>query len=402
MADALNRQPVPACDVLVIGAGIVGVATAYYLARQGAQVLVVERDNIGSGATGRNAGFVTSGTAVDYRTAVARYGVDTTHAVWQFTRENRRLLRDMLAEEGIDCDYREPGTLVLAGTMAELEALHQTHVTLSAAGIASEMLDRPALQARISVPLTSNVVGARFTPGDGALHSGRFLYGLAEAAWRHGARFRVGARAEPPMRCETGWDVALESSGETTHVTARTVVCATNVWLPDLVPEVAPAITAVRGQMLCTRPLPPIFPCGISSADGMQYWQQLPDGRVVLGGCRSAAQDQDVGYREPQLRSEIQDALTGYLQSVFAGLPSFEVEHRWAGIMAFSRDALPLIAPVPGRHGVFVAGGFTGHGMPFGLHAGYALAQACLSGVAPATLFPFRLGRPGLGMALVN
>ncbi|CAA9244058.1 MAG: hypothetical protein AVDCRST_MAG93-1452, partial [uncultured Chloroflexia bacterium] len=66
----------------------------------------------------------------------------------------------------------------------------------------------------------------------------------------------------------------------------------------------------------------------------------------------------------------------------------------WAGIMGFSRDALPFIGPVPPNDGLFVASGFTGHGMPFGLRAGKALAEALTTGRVPAALAPFRLDRP--------
>ncbi len=152
-------------------------------------------------------------------------------------------------------------------------------------------------------------------------------------------------------------------------------------------------ITPVRGQVICTTPMPPLFPCGMSAEGGSQYWQQLPDGRIVLGGGRWAVEDREVGYGEPYLRTDVQAALDGYLNTLFDDM-ALTIERRWAGIMGFSQDALPYIGPVPDQAGLFVAGGFTGHGMPFGLRAGQTLAETLLSGTVSPALAPFRLDRP--------
>ncbi len=384
------------CDVLVVGGGLLGVATAYFLARSGVDVVVVEREMIGAGATARNAGFVVSGTAEAYPLAVARHGRAIASKVWQFTLDNRALLREVLQEEDISCDYREPGHLSLASSEAEWEIHQQTSAMLKEDGITTELLDRSQLQSCLQLELAPSVLAARFSPEEGQLHSAKFVYALARAAKARGARFVLGYEALSLTRHGDRWDVTVEGGGGRHAISAACVVCALNAWLPRLLPAIKQYILPVRGQVLATAPLPRYFPCALSADGGYQYWQQLPDGRIVLGGCRPVVPDREVGYDVPDIRPEVQHALSNYLRTLFPGLPELPVEHRWAGIMAFSPDSLPLIGPVPGADGLFVAGGFTGHGMPFGLRAGQQLALSYTQGCTAGTLAPFRLDRPTL------
>lgn len=166
--------------IAIVGAGLLGFSTAYFLSRSGVDVLVLDRDGIAAGATGRNAGFVVSGAADSYPVAMKRYGETTTRAVHNFTLENRTLLRGVLSDEGIDCEYRERGYLGLATTMQDWEHCQATHQILQANDIPSQLLDREALQARIGVPLRSHIIGARYAPNEGQIHPRGYSMGWHE------------------------------------------------------------------------------------------------------------------------------------------------------------------------------------------------------------------------------
>jgi glycine/D-amino acid oxidase-like deaminating enzyme len=378
-------------DVLVIGGGLLGVATAYWLARAGIATVLIEQGDLASGATGRNGGFMVAGTAERYPAAVARLGHPTARAIWQLTLDNRALLRRVLEEEAIGCDYREPGHLHLALGDAQLAELASDVAALRAEGFAADLLDRRQVQELIATPLGPAISGGLFAPEDGLLHSARFVYGLAAAAVRHGAQLITGT-ALIGLAPDRDGVVARTTRGQ---LQAGAAVVAANAWIGQIIPALAGRVTPVRGQALAFAPLPPIFAHGMGAAltPTGEYWQQTPDGTIVLGGCRAVAPGQDVGIRDSWPTPEVQAALEQALPSLFPRLAELRVARRWAGLMAFTADYVPIADRAPDLPNTWVVGGFCGHGMPFGMRLGQLLAQAAASGAPPARLAPFRIER---------
>jgi glycine/D-amino acid oxidase-like deaminating enzyme len=198
-------------------------------------------------------------------------------------------------------------------------------------------------------------------------------------------------------------------SGATRIATSRgpisvgAVVVAVNAWSDDLVPALAGVVTPVRGQVLAYEPLPRVFTTGMGVAltPTGEYWQQAPDGTIVLGGCRAAAPDQEVGLREFATTAPVQEALEGAFPRLFPALARLRVARRWSGLMAFTPDYLPVADRIPDLPNAWVAGGFCGHGMPFSLRLGQLLAEAATIGERPDPLLPLRLDRPTLAPAAV-
>jgi glycine/D-amino acid oxidase-like deaminating enzyme len=383
---------------VVLGAGLLGLASAYWLARAGYRPLILERGIPAAGATGRNGGLLVAGTAEAYPAAIARHGHETARAVWQLTLGNRALVRQVLADEAIGCDYREPGHLALALGAAQHDAMARTVAALAADGFRAELLGRAQAQELVGTPLGDEVVGALFTPEDGVLHSARLLDGLAGAALRHGAQLHTGTGV---------LSIHAEAGGlrlETTRgpVVAARVLLAANAWLGELVPGWADLVRPVRGQALAYAPSAEVFRAGMGAAltPTGEYWQQTPDGAIILGGCRAAAPGHDEGVRVQAPSAVVQSAIEGVLPRMFPQLASLQVAQRWAGLMAFTRDYLPIADEVPGLPGAWAVGGFCGHGMPFGLRLGQLLAAA-LTGAHPAELLPLRSGRPTLARSPV-
>jgi gamma-glutamylputrescine oxidase len=386
--------PLPATsDVVVVGGGLLGSCTAYWLARQGAKVTIVERTAPAAGATGRNGGFLTSGTAESYPDAVARLGREAARAVWDLTIENRALVRQVLAEERIDCDYREPGHLSLALGEEQLADARRVAAAMNAEGYRVEALDRAQAQELFGTPLGPEVSGGLLGPESGLLHSARFVHGVVAAAIRHGARLSI---AEVRGIARDGEGVSLETSGG--RLRAGAVVVATNAWTGRVFPALSEVVRPVRGQVLAYAPAAPVFRLGIGAevTPTGEYWQQTLDGSIVLGGCRAAAPGRDEGVWEQETTPEVQQALEGVFPRLFPDLTGLRVARRWAGLMAFTPDYLPVADQAPELPGAWVVGGFCGHGMPFGMRLGQLLAQAALERETPAALAPLRLGRPTL------
>lgn len=381
-------------DVVVVGGGLLGTAIAYWLARAGASTTLVERSGIAAGATGRNGGFMIAGTAEPYQAAIARVGHVTAREVWQLTLDSRRLLRAALAEEHIDCAYREPGHLSLALGEGQLEQLEQEVEALRGDGLAAELLDRGQVQQIIRTPLGPEIVGGLSAPEDGLLHPARLVLGLADAAARHGARICLGTAVTAVHGDGCGVKIATGRG----VVRAGAAVLAVNGWSAALLPALADVIRPVRGQALSFAPIAPIFPLGVGAAmtPTGEYWHQAPDGTIVLGGARAVAPGLDVGVLSTEPTVEVQEALDGIFPRLFPKLAPLRVTRRWAGTMAFTADYLPIADRAPGLPGVWLVGGFCGHGMPFGMRLGQLLAEAAATGEAPPALRPLRLDRPTL------
>lgn len=380
-------------DVAVIGGGMLGVWTAYWLARQGVDVTLIEREVISWGATGRNGGFLTGGGALSYRSAIDSFGRDAARAIWTVSADGRALAQDVIGREEIDCDFRMPGIMSLALFEADLDRKRSNVALLHEDGFTAELLDREDVQDVVRTPLGEEIAGGVLAPDGGLLHSGRYLAGLAAAAKRHGARI-CQADVTGITSTESGATVSTASG----DVEAQRVVIAVNAWTDTLVPGLAGRIVPVRGQILAYEPVEPVFETGVGTdiTPTGEYWQQATDGSIVIGGCRADAPNGDVDVREMRPTPDVTAKIEGVIPRLFPDLAGLRVARRWAGLMAFTSDYVPVADAAPEMPNVWVGGGFCGHGMPFGPRIGQLLADAAMSGQTPEALHPFRANRESL------
>ncbi len=387
-------DPLPSgSDVVVVGGGLLGCWTAYWLARRGADVTLIERTAISWGATGRNGGFLVTGTADGYGGMVEQVGRDDARELWRLADDGRNLAAEIIADEGIDCDFRTPGTLSLALTNESLADTRRHVALMQADGIAAEALDRQGVQELIKTPLGPDITGGAFTPGGGQLHSARYLAGVAAAAKRHGATL---CQAAVTALVPDGDGIRVETS--TGPIKANRVIVAINAWSDELVPGVSGIVVPVRGQILSYAPVPSVFTTGVGASvtPTGEYWQQTPDGAIVIGGCRADAPGADVGVRDMVPTEDVIAKIQAVLPRLFPQLAGLQVAERWAGLMAFTSDYLPVADAAPNLPGVWVTGGFSGHGMPYGPRVGQLLAEAAQTNRTPDALAPLRINRPSL------
>lgn len=336
-------------DVAIVGGGIAGVATAYFLAKSGASVILLEARGIAEAASGRNAGFLLAGVAENFVAASQRYGRARALRIWRLTERTRALVRSLVAEHAIDCELRFNGSDQVPGGEAEWDEVRESARLLAAEGV------------RVSVDEAARV--ATYLD-DGELHPVRWVRGLARAAAGLGVRVHedtpVTSAADGVLRTATG------------VVRAGTLLLCTNAYTAHLAPS---RVRPVRGQMLATAPTEPVFARPAYADHGYRYWRQRADGRVLVGGWRDSAVEEEVGEDETPT-PRIQAHLDAFLREHGITAP---VTHRWAGTMGFSHDALPYVGQTGPR--LFVCGGFTGHGMSFG-PAAAEMAAALVRGQA--------------------
>jgi gamma-glutamylputrescine oxidase len=342
---AVEARELDRVDVAVIGAGITGCACAAALAREGKRVRVYDARGIGEGASGRNGGFALRGAAARYDVARETYGAEESRELWRRTEKAVDRLETVAGDA-----FRRTGSLRLAADVEERVEIRSEYEALRDDGFAVEWRD--------DLPhLRPDFRGAIFHPPDGAVQPAGLVQRLAAAAAEAGVAFAPHHRIE-----------SLDS------VDAEQIVIATDGSGRGLLPELDDALWPARGQVIATAPLPErLFECPHYARQGFDYWQQLPDRRIVLGGFRDFSilteMTDDETTTEP-----IQTALDAFLEELLGELP--EVTHRWAGIFGLTQDLLPLVGPVPGHDCVWVAAGYSGHGNVFGLLCGELLANA--------------------------
>jgi gamma-glutamylputrescine oxidase len=334
-----------AVDIAVIGAGITGCACAFALAQSGLRVRVHDARGIAQGASGRNGGFALRGGAARYDVARDTYGPEAARELWQRTESALDRL-ESLADEA----FRRTGSLRLAADVEERVEIRAEYEALHEDGFAADWHDEiPNLRPEFR--------GAIFHPRDGAVQPARFVHRLAALAAEQGVAFAEHAHV---------------SSLDELH--AEQIVIATDGSGRGLLPELDDALWPARGQVIATAPLAEqLFACPHYARQGFDYWQQLPDKRIVLGGFRDFSILTEMTDDETTTKP-IQAALDAFLQELLGYMP--EVTHRWAGIFGLTQDLLPLVGRVPGHDGVWIAAGYSGHGNVLGLMCGELVAAA--------------------------
>ena len=309
------------------------------------RVRVHDARGIAEGASGRNGGFALRGGAARYDVARETYGEDSARELWQRTESALDRLESLAGDA-----FRRTGSLRLAADPEELVEIRAEYEALRDDGFVAEWRDE--------VPhLRPHFYGAIFHPGDGSLQPARFVRHLATLAAKEGVEFRERQRV-PSLD-------ALD---------AEQTVIATDGSGRGLLPELDDALWPARGQVIATAPLAErLFDCPHYARNGFDYWQQLRDGRIVLGGFRDFSILTEMTDDETTT-APIQEALDAFLVELLGELP--EVTHRWAGIFGLTQDLLPLVGRVPAHDGVWIAAGYSGHGNVLGLLCGELIAGA--------------------------
>ena len=341
-------------DVAIVGAGVTGCSAALRLAESGLRVRVHDARGIAEGASGRNGGFALGGGAARYDVARETYGGPQAAAYWHWT--NGAL--DRMAELAGDA-LRRIGSYRLAGDEEEREGIRLEYEALREDGFDAEWLE--------DVPggAAGRFHGAISHVHDGAIQPARFVRRLAALAAAAGADFREHS--------------TVEDIGE---LEADRVLVATDGYGHGLVRELADLIWPTRGQVIASEPLDEVlYDRPHYARQGFDYWQQLPDGRILLGGFRDVSILDELTDVE-ETTPAIQASLESFLHEL-AGR-QVRVTHRWAGIFGLTQDMLPLVGAVPGRDGhVWVAGGYSGHGNVLGFACGELVADAILGRESP-------------------
>jgi len=372
-------------DIVVIGGGVVGACLACYLADAGADVLVVERDDVNLQASGANAGSLhVQLLSFDFG-AKAEAGGGPAAATLPLGPWAIRLWQELAAASGDDFEIRITGGLMVADTakgMAFLEAkarLERRH------GIDARLVDRAELQ-RLAPGLSPHLLGAEWCPEEGKINPLTATYRVFERARAQGARYARGCDVLALERVAGGW-LARTSRGP---IQARVVVNAAGPWARQIgaMAGVGTPVYSAPLQMIVTEKAPKLVEPLVAHADRHLSLKQLASGGLVIGGAWTAAYDQ-----ARNMNVTLRESIEGNLWVAAAVLPQLAGLHAlrtWAG-MNVNIDGAPIVGEAPGAPGYFTC--VTSNGYTLAPAVARLTADLVLTGRTDQDIRPYTLDR---------
>lgn len=340
-------------DLCVIGLGGSGLSAVIEARALGRTVVGIDATCVAGGAAGSNGGILRAGLSKFHHEAVAAFGRERATTLYRLTSGEI----DRIARETPDV-VRGVGNLRVAADATEWADCAAQLAALRADGIGVEERETPLGRGL-------------FVPHDAAVQPLARGRALARHAADAGATLfewtRAGSFSGNEVRTPDG------------RVLCGAVVVAVDGGLEDVVPSLRGDVRTTRLQMLATEPDPAVqIPCPVSFNYGFDYWQQLPDGRIALGGGRDRAMD-----REWDAPAEPTDEIQRHLETVLRERigSRANVTHRWAARVAYTPTGLPVFGEV--EPGVWAIGAYSGTGNLMGALCGRAAAQCALGAPSP-------------------
>lgn len=371
-----ERTPVPPlrgrreAAVCVVGGGFAGLNTALGLAERGVRdVVLLEAEQVGFGASGRNGGFVFGGFSRGEDALLRELGGDRARALYAGTTDAVERIRTRIDEHAIDCERVEAG-VVWANWFRDPRVLRERQELLARGfGVDWQWLPQAELRGRIR---TTRYHDGLYEPRAFHFHPLKYARGLADAAAAKGVSIHERSPAMALERVGAGWRVRTPEG----DVEARSVVLACGGYLARLRRRVDAGVLPIATYVMVTEPLGArmreVLTTGAAVYDtrfAFDYYRPLPDTRLLWGG-RISVLDRSPKAVERLLRRD--------LLRVFPQLDGVRIEHAWSGLMSYARHQMPQVGEI--ERGLWLAQAFGGHGVAPTTFAGELLAAAIAQG----------------------
>jgi gamma-glutamylputrescine oxidase len=355
------------CDVAVVGGGLAGLSAALELADRGYGVVLLEAQQVGWGASGRNGGQAIAGLACEQSVIERQLGQTASRAVWDMTLESIRLIGTRRERFGIDCDW-QPGYLgfaVNARKARELQAWHE-HMARNY-GYHTTWIEPARVRDWIASP---RFVAGIHDPQAGHLHPLKYSLGLARAAAGRGVKIFENSAV---TSIEPGGIVRLRTASGS--VRASHALLAGNVYLSGLAPTLEKRVMPVGTYIVASAPIDraladALIPSRSAVCDTnfvLDYFRLTPDQRMLYGGRVSYSTATPLDLAASMQRR---------MARTFAQLKAVPVEFAWGGFVDISMNRAPDFGRLPDAKNVYYLQGFSGHGLALTGIAGKLVAEA--------------------------
>lgn len=379
---AIELQGRAEASVCIVGGGYAGLGTALSLLERGQRdIIVLDRERVGFGASGRNGGFVFAGYSRGEARLLADLGPMDARAVYGWTLEAVRRIRMRIDRYAIGCDVVDGG-VVWANWFADPKPLHARRALLAECYDTHwDWLGRDELRGRIA---SDRYHEGLFEPQAFHFHPLRYARGVARVLADDGVRIHDASPATALHRRGAGWRVTTREG----EVECATVVLACGGYLAGLRRRIDDAVLPIATYVMVTEPLGDRLKDVLRTTAAVydtrfafDYYRPLPDTRLLWGG-RISVRD-----RSPP---DVENALRGDMVRVFPQLRDVAIDYAWSGLMSYAPHEMPHVLEV--EPGLWVAQAFGGHGVAPTTAAGDLIASAIVEGDRRWTL----LSRYGL------
>ncbi|MUT27191.1 MULTISPECIES: FAD-binding oxidoreductase [Mesorhizobium] len=357
-------------QVCIIGAGLAGLCTALGLVERGVRdVVVLEGERVGFGASGRNGGFVFGGYSLDNADLLRTLGRDEARRLYRLTIDAVDLIRARIARYAIDCDIVDRGVMLANwfDDQARLDGLRS--LMKREFDVIWEPVATESLRSRLR---TRRYHGGLFEPNAFHFHPLKYVLGVAQAAMQGGARVFEQSSACAIERDGMSFVVRTPEGA----VRAKDVVFAGGAYTRGVSPQIERAILPIATYVIATEPLGARLAEAIDASHAVydtrfafDYYRPLKDTRILWGG-RISVFNRDPGAIARLLRRD--------LERVYPQLKDFQVHHAWGGMMSYARHKMPQIGRT--ADGLWHAVAFGGHGIAPTTVAGETIAAALAEG----------------------
>ncbi len=365
-------------EVVIVGGGIIGCATAYYLAKMGADVIVLEgSDHIGNGGSSRNGGGVRQSGRDVRELPLVMYGIKN---LWPILSE----------ELEVDCEYHQDGNLRLGKNEAHAKILTNLANNARGVGLDVRMIDGDEVR-QINPYLSKEVTVASWCPTDGHANPLTTTLGYYKMARRLGVTFISGEQVKK-LRVIRGKirQVITQNNiyeGESVLVAAgldsREILSSVGIDIP---------MTNSLLEALVTEAQPHMFDQMLGTAEADFYGHQTKHGSFVFGGSSGLERyNKDDGT--PVTNAKTAPCICRGIMKYFPDLANAKIVRTWAGWMDASADGVPSLGKVDEVPGLYVACAFNGHGFGIAPAAGEQLAKLIVTGKTDIDLYELRYDR---------
>lgn len=364
-----SEKPLPdEVDVAIVGGGYTGLAAARALARRGAAVAVFDTHTFGWGASSRNGGMVLTGMKVHLAALMRTYGREAAQRMFAASAASIDCVEQIIAEEGIACDFARCGHLLLAAKPAHYDSFaHEAELLAREFSHHTRLVAKHELRSEIG---SDHYYGGLVDEASAGVNPARYVAGLAQAAARAGAMLYDHTPVTGIGRERgNGARPAYLLSTSRGPLRARDVLIATGAYTGPATPWLRRRIIPIGSYIIATEPLPETLAHELSPRNRMifdskrflYYFRLTPDRRMLFGGRAGFFPETPATVRESAT------ILRRGMLTVYPQLRDARVEYAWGGTLDFAFDMMPHTGQIEGVH---YALGYAGHGVAMATYLG--------------------------------